>query len=46
MERARAVRSLLIADVMIGILTAALILAQATILADVIARSFHGASLS
>jgi ATP-binding cassette subfamily C protein CydD len=46
MERARAVRTVLIADVGIGLLTAALVLAQATLLAEVIARSFDGAALS
>ena len=46
MDRARAVRTVLIADVGIGLLTAALVLAQATLLAEVIARSFDGATLS
>ncbi len=46
LDRARAVRPLLIADVALGLCTAALVLAQATLLAEVIARSFDGASLS
>ena len=46
LERARAVRPLLLADVALGVCTAGLVLAQATLLAEVIARSFDGATLS
>ena len=46
LDRARAVRPLLVADVVLGLCTAGLVLAQATLLAEVIARSFDGATLS
>ena len=46
LDRARAVRPLLVADVALGLCTAGLVLAQATLLAEVIARSFDGATLS
>jgi thiol reductant ABC exporter CydD subunit len=46
LDRAGEVRTLLIADVAIGIATAVVVLAQATLLAHVLARSFHGAPLS
>ncbi len=42
-RRARAVRRLLAADVLLGLGTTALILAQATLLASVVARAFAGA---
>src|SRR3990172_8822659 len=45
LQRARAARLLLGADVAIGLATALLVLLQATLLARVIARSFDGASL-
>ena len=44
--RARSVRALVAADVLIGLAAAALVLIQATLLALVIARAFHGKSLS
>ncbi len=43
--RARAVRALLVADALLGVLTALLVLAQAVLLARVAARAFGGASL-
>ncbi len=46
LDRARAVRPLLMADVALGLCTAGLVLAQATLLAEVIARSFDGATLA
>jgi thiol reductant ABC exporter CydD subunit len=46
LARARSVRALLGADVAIGLASALLILAQATLLARVVARAFHGASLA
>ncbi len=46
LDRARAVRPLLMADVALGVCTAGLVLAQATLLAEVIARSFDGATLT
>jgi ATP-binding cassette, subfamily C, bacterial CydD len=46
LHRARAARFLLGADVAIGVAMALVVLAQATLLARVVARSFHGASLS
>jgi thiol reductant ABC exporter CydD subunit len=46
LARARSVRALLGADVAIGLAGALLILAQATLLARVLARAFHGASLA
>ena len=45
MRRARAARVLLWVDVGIGLVAAILVLLQATLLADVVARSFAGASL-
>jgi ATP-binding cassette, subfamily C, bacterial CydD len=44
-RRARAARSLLIADAVLGIVMALLVLAQAVLLARVAARAFEGASL-
>jgi len=44
-RRTRAVRALLAVDVAIGLVTAALVLAQAVLIAHVAARSFDGASL-
>ena len=44
-RRARAARSLLVADAALGVLMAALILAQAVLLARVVAEAFDGASL-
>jgi thiol reductant ABC exporter CydD subunit len=44
-RRARAVRPLLVADALLGVATALLVLAQAVLLARVAARSFDGASL-
>jgi thiol reductant ABC exporter CydD subunit len=41
----RAVRTMLVADVAIGVVTAALVLGQAVLIANVAARSFAGASL-
>jgi thiol reductant ABC exporter CydD subunit len=43
--RARAVRSLLVADALLGVVAALLVLAQAVLLARVAARAFGGASL-
>ncbi len=43
-RRARSVRVLLGADVAVGAATTVLVLAQATILAWIVARAFHGAS--
>jgi thiol reductant ABC exporter CydD subunit len=44
-RRARAVRSLLVADAALGVVMALLVLAQAVLLARVAARGFDGASL-
>ena len=44
-RRARAARSLLVADVLLGVAGALLVLAQAVLLARVVARAFEGASL-
>jgi thiol reductant ABC exporter CydD subunit len=44
LRRARAARLLLAGDVALGLGTALLVLLQATLLADVVARGFHGAS--
>ena len=44
-RRARAARSLLVADSVLGVATALLVLAQAVLLARVAARGFEGASL-
>jgi thiol reductant ABC exporter CydD subunit len=44
-RRARAVRALLVTDVLLGILAALLVLAQAVLLARVAARGFDGAAL-
>jgi ATP-binding cassette, subfamily C, bacterial CydD len=44
-RRARSVRVLLGADVLIGAATTILVLAQASLLAWIVARAFHGASL-
>jgi thiol reductant ABC exporter CydD subunit len=46
LARARPVRLLLVADAALGVLAALLLLAQATLLARVVARSFEGASLA
>ncbi len=45
LRRARAARRLLAADVALGIGTAVLVLLQATLIADIVARAFDGASL-
>ncbi len=45
LRRARAARSLLVADAVLGVATALLVLAQAVLLARVAARGFEGASL-
>ena len=45
LERARAVRTALMADTVLGVLGAVLVLAQATLLARVIARAWGGAEL-
>ena len=45
LQRAREARLALAADAAVGILSALLILAQAALVADVVARSFDGASL-
>jgi thiol reductant ABC exporter CydD subunit len=45
LRRARPARRLLALDVAIGLAAAALVLVQATLLADVVARAFDGASL-
>jgi hypothetical protein len=45
LRRARAARTLLVADAALGIATSLLVLAQAVLLAHVVARSFDGASL-
>ncbi|HET8969274.1 MAG TPA: thiol reductant ABC exporter subunit CydD, partial [Gaiellaceae bacterium] len=44
-RRARAARSLLVVDALLGVATALLVLAQAVLLARVAARGFEGASL-
>ena len=44
-RRARSVRVLLGADVAIGVATTVFVLVQATLLARIVARAFHGASL-
>src|SRR5262245_46370245 len=44
-HRARAVRSLLVVDALLGVAVALLVLAQAVLLARVAARAFDGASL-
>ena len=44
-RRARSVRALLAADVVLGVVAALLVLAQAVLLAQVAARGFEGASL-
>jgi ATP-binding cassette, subfamily C, bacterial CydD len=44
-RRARPVRVLLAVDVALGVATALLVLAQATLLARIVAHAFHGASL-
>ncbi len=46
LRRARPARVLLAVDTAIGVVAALLLLLQATLLADVVARSFDGASLS
>jgi thiol reductant ABC exporter CydD subunit len=46
LQRARAVRGALACDVVLGLVAALLVLAQAVLLADVAARSFDGASLA
>jgi thiol reductant ABC exporter CydD subunit len=46
LRRARAVRTLLVADTVLGIAAALLVLAQAVLLARVAARGFGGASLA
>src|ERR1700751_1836776 len=45
LERAREARVALAADAALGVVAALLVLAQAVLLADVVARSFEGASL-
>jgi thiol reductant ABC exporter CydD subunit len=45
-RRARAVRSLLVVDALLGVTVALLVLAQAVLLAHVAARAFDGASLA
>jgi ATP-binding cassette, subfamily C, bacterial CydD len=45
LRRGREARLALAADTAVGVASALLILAQAVLLADVVARSFHGASL-
>jgi len=45
LRRARPVRVLLGVDVAIGVATAALVLLQATLLARIVARAFHGGTL-
>ncbi len=45
LRRARPVRVLLAVDVALGIATAGLVLLQATLLAHIVARAFHGAPL-
>jgi ATP-binding cassette, subfamily C, bacterial CydD len=45
-RRARAVRRMLVADAVLGVFAALLVLAQAVLLAQVAARSFDGAELS
>ena len=45
LRRARAARRLLGTDVALGLGTAFLVLLQATLIADVVARAFAGASL-
>jgi thiol reductant ABC exporter CydD subunit len=45
-RRARAVRSLLVVDALLGVAVALLVLAQAVLLARVAARAFDGASLA
>ena len=44
-RRARSVRVLLTADIAIGVATTVIVLAQATLLARIVARAFDGASL-
>jgi ATP-binding cassette, subfamily C, bacterial CydD len=46
LRRARAVRALLVADTVLGVVTALLVLAQAVLLARVAARAFGGSSLA
>lgn len=46
LRRARAVRIALVADAVLGVVAALLVLAQAVLLADVAARGFGGASLA
>jgi thiol reductant ABC exporter CydD subunit len=45
LRRARAARRLLAADVVLGLVTAVVVLLQATLIADVVARAFAGATL-
>lgn len=45
LRRTRAVRTLLVADVVLGLGVTVLVLLQATLLARIVARSFEGASL-
>jgi thiol reductant ABC exporter CydD subunit len=45
LQRAREARLALVADAAVGVVAALLVLAQAVLLADVVARSFDGASL-
>jgi thiol reductant ABC exporter CydD subunit len=44
-QRARPVRTLLALDTLLGLATAVLVVVQATLLARIVARAFHGASL-
>ena len=46
LQRARAVRTALMADAVLGVLGAVLVLAQATLLASIIARAWGGADLA
>jgi ATP-binding cassette, subfamily C, bacterial CydD len=45
LERGREARTALVADAVLGVVAALLVLAQAVLLAEVVARSFDGASL-
>jgi thiol reductant ABC exporter CydD subunit len=46
LRRARSARTLLAADTSIGLASALLVLLQATLLVNIVARAFHGASLA
>ena len=45
LRRARAVRRLLVVDVLLGLGAAILVLVQATLLASIVTRAFYGAAL-